>query len=115
MATTQEKFSLILRACKIATEIESRGGIMHDHQPEIQLVVSSSEDGVTQTSIQLVFPGGKTACAGNWDGMGKSLDESFDTNILCLFYELRERQARIARMLDELKPLVAEAFPGTER
>lgn len=113
MASLQEKFDLIIRCCRVATEIKSRGGLMHEHQPEIKLVIETSNDDVIPitTTIQLDFPAGKSSEANNWSGYGKTLDDAFNSNLLCLFFELQERQEKIVQALKALEPLVFEAFP----
>lgn len=116
MATIQEKLDLIIRTCRVATEMETRGGILRDHQPtiKVELVVPDNGDPIT-TDIVLEFPDKSVSSAGNWSGMGKDLDDAFNSNLLCLFYELTERQAKIQSTLKELIPLVEEAFPGATK
>lgn len=116
MATIQEKLELIVEACKAATQMESRGGLMHKYEPEVSLEVSIDGAFDFQTGIHLRFNRAedKQEWAGNWGGGGDSLEESLNSNLLCLSFELEERIKRLNVVLDKLKPLVAEAYPKSD-
>lgn len=98
MLSLEEKIKLVIEAAKAATEMESRGKIMVDNQPRIQIVLCEYKD-----MYLSVFPDGKIGEAGNWTGMGSSIEEAVDGNLCCLRYEIEDRMRMLTEMAEKLK------------
>lgn len=107
MATTEEKYCLVMEAARLCMKQEFRGNLLADHLPVISLVVEKDPDesgGIdTITRIRAKYPTGKTGYTANWDGMGKSLDEALTSNLWGLEFEIEARLKQYQEMLARLK------------
>ncbi len=107
----EEKFDTLMQACALATEMESRGRLMREHQPKIEIVFLLEDNSIDlcatkqykQIDIRLVFPDGKVGEAVNWNGMGSTIDEALNGSLWCLRFELEERMKKMEEMLQKLK------------
>ena len=104
-----KKLNLILRAIDVVTEQESRGSLLKNFKPKVEIVISREDDeDYMQTDIRLEYDQGmkeNIGHASNWGGMGRTLDEALTSNLWCLRYEIEDRMAKFNALLPELKEL----------
>ena len=116
-----KKIDLIFRACKIVTEMESRGSLLREVQPKARIVIhQDDDDDYVSTDIVLDFKNNKTIDACNWGGYGRSLNEALTSNLWCLRFEIKERMNKLNAIMAELKDAAPledddkDASPETE-
>lgn len=106
--SVDEKFNLIIKACELLTEIETRGNILKEFQPQhIKLSTYKYDGQLIHSEIRLVFRDGKhdekVAKPCNWSGMGYTVGEALTCNLWCLQFETEERIAKLQKLLIELQ------------
>lgn len=113
MSKESEQIALIFKTCKALTEMETRGGNLHEVEPKkIRVSIEEYDSEFLLTSIHYEFADGKTVEAGNASGgMGKTLSEALTSNLWALGFELEERIAKLQASLVEVK----EAAPTTKK
>lgn len=96
----------------MATEIESRGRVLTDFQPKIEIVLGDdASSGFKSVEIRLVFSEDKVAHPGNWSGLGRTYEEALAGCILCLHYELEDRMVRMEKVKQKLLEVCKVKFP----
>ena len=115
MATTEEKFNLVLEAANLILRQDVRTSCLNTHLPKVSIVVVKDPDEKgsydTTTEIRLEYPDGKIGMTANWDGLGRSVDEALITNMWSFQFEIEERLVEYQKMLARLK----EAAPTNEK
>jgi hypothetical protein len=104
--TINAKCKLVLDTVRLCLRQEFRGYVLDEYRPKVTLIIRTNDppDVSVYTDIGLDYSklSSVPPDVSNWGGLGDSLKDSLDSNLLSFRYELQARLAEYQKALEQV-------------